>query len=121
VRGIATRDSGINKDGIPKDSFERGYELHGRVTLFAEGARGSCSEEIMKEFNLRENADPQTYGLGVKEVWEIPDDKFKAGYVQHTLGWPLQQSLTDKTFGGRLSCHAALFCSALPGSALLET
>jgi len=105
VRGIATRDSGINKDGIPKDSFERGYELHGRVTLFAEGARGSCSEEIMKEFNLRENADPQTYGLGVKEVWEIPDDKFKAGYVQHTLGWPLQQSLTDKTFGGSFLYH----------------
>ena len=79
VRGIATRDAGIGKDGLPKDSFTRGYELHGRVTLFAEGARGSCSEELMREFNLREDADPQTYGLGVKEVWEIPDGQFKSG------------------------------------------
>ena len=66
VKGIATRDVGINKDGTPKDTFMRGMELHGKQTLFAEGARGSCSEEIISKFNLREGKDPQVYGLGIR-------------------------------------------------------
>ncbi|KAF0687253.1 Aste57867_20982 [Aphanomyces stellatus] len=105
VRGIATRDMGINKDGTPKETFARGMELRGRVTLFGEGCRGSCSEEIMGKFDLRKDAQPQTYGLGIKEVWRIPKDKHKAGLVQHTLGWPLQESLFEKTFGGSFLYH----------------
>ncbi|KDO29821.1 hypothetical protein SPRG_04927 [Saprolegnia parasitica CBS 223.65] len=105
VRGIATRDVGLEKDGTPKETFARGMELRGRVTLFGEGCRGSCSEEVMKKFELRKDAQPQTYGLGIKEVWRIPKDKHTPGLVQHTLGWPLQSSLMDKTFGGSFLYH----------------
>lgn len=108
VRGIATRDVGIAKDGIThKSTYERGVELRARQTLFAEGARGSCSEYIMKKFGLRNDPSihPQTYGLGFKEVWQIPIEQFKAGYVQHTLGYPLQSSITDKIFGGSFLYH----------------
>jgi len=105
VRGIATRDMGIGKDGKPKDTFERGVELHARQTLFAEGARGSCSEELIGHFNLREGKSEQTYGMGIKEVWEIPEENFKSGFVQHTLGYPLQSTWNDKTFGGTFLYH----------------
>lgn len=76
-----------------------------RQTLFAEGARGSNSEAIMEHFGLRKNCDVQTYGLGMKEVWEIPEEKHKPGLVQHTLGYPLQSSLLDKNFGGSFLYH----------------
>lgn len=115
VIGIATRDVGIAKDGTHKSTFERGVELHARQTIFAEGARGSCSEFLMQHFNLRsEKSDhddkktevhAQTYGLGIKEVWEIPEENFQKGLVQHTLGFPLQSSLTDKVFGGSFLYH----------------
>ncbi|DAZ97963.1 TPA: LOW QUALITY PROTEIN: hypothetical protein N0F65_006388 [Lagenidium giganteum] len=105
VGGIATRDVGIGKDGKPKSTFARGMELRARVTLFGEGCRGSCSEEIMSKFNLREGKQPQTYGLGIKEVWRIPKDKHNLGHVQHTLGWPLQTSAMEKTFGGSFLYH----------------
>jgi len=106
VKGIATRDMGIGKDGKPKDTFERGVELHARQTLFAEGARGSCSLDIMEKFNLRKDCvSEQTYGLGIKEVWEIPEDQLESGFVQHTLGYPLQSSLMDKNFGGTFLYH----------------
>jgi len=101
VKGIATRDMGIDKEGAPKDSFERGMEIHAKQTLFAEGARGSCSETIMKNFNLREGCDPQTYGLGLKEVWQIPEEKHEPGKCVHTLGWPLDSS----TYGGSFLYH----------------
>lgn len=107
--GIATRDVGLAKDGSPKPTFERGVELHARQTLFAEGARGSCSESVMQQFKLRQdkNIQPQTYGLGIKEVWQIPAEKHQPGLVQHTLGWPLQQSPFDKIFGGSFLYHQA--------------
>eukprot|EP00934_Nitzschia_sp_Nitz4_P002995 Nitzschia sp. Nitz4//scaffold47_size129522//56961//58856//NITZ4_003551-RA/size129522-processed-gene-0.11-mRNA-1//1//CDS//3329552800//2985//frame0 len=107
VKGIATRDVGLAKDGSPKATFERGVELQARQTLFAEGARGSCSEHIMKEFGLRddESVQHQAYGLGIKEVWEIPEENFKSGLVQHSLGFPLQSSPTDKTYGGAFLYH----------------
>ncbi|TDH70810.1 hypothetical protein CCR75_001856 [Bremia lactucae] len=105
VCGIATRDVGIGKDGKPKSTFARGMELRARVTLFGEGCRGSCSEEVMEKFHLREGVQPQTYGIGIKEVWRIPKEKHQAGLVQHTLGWPLQRSLMDKTFGGSFMYH----------------
>jgi electron-transferring-flavoprotein dehydrogenase len=105
ILGVATRDVGIGKDGSPKSTFERGVELRARQTLFAEGARGSCSEELISKFKLRDGRQPQTYGLGIKEVWEIPAENFKPGFVQHTLGWPLQSSFFDKTFGGTFLYH----------------
>jgi electron-transferring-flavoprotein dehydrogenase len=105
VRGVATRDVGLDKSGKPKPSFERGMELHARQTLFGEGCRGSCSEDVMKKLNLREGVQPQTYGLGVKEVWEVPEDKIRPGLVQHTLGWPLQDGPFSKTFGGSFLYH----------------
>ena len=102
VKGIATRDVGISKDGSRKATFERGVELHARQTLFAEGARGSCSEFLINHFQLRsdDKVMPQTYGLGIKEVWEVPEENFQKGLVQHTLGFPLQSSLTSDVFGG---------------------
>lgn len=105
VKGVATRDMGIGKDGLAKDNFERGVELRARQTLFAEGARGSCSERIIEHFNLRQGRNEQTYGLGIKEVWEIPIENHKSGFVMHTLGWPLQSSWNDKTFGGTFLYH----------------
>ena len=107
VRGVATKDVGIGKDGSPKDTFERGVEVLGRQTLFAEGARGSCSESVISTLQLRQsgNADVQHYGLGIKEVWEVPPEKFKPGLVQHTLGYPLQSSVFDKVYGGSFLYH----------------
>lgn len=105
VRGIATRDMGINKNGTPKPTFARGMELRARQTIFAEGCRGSCSEAVMKTFDLRAKCQPQTYGIGLKEVWEVPAAQARPGFVQHTLGWPLQSSLMDKTFGGSFLYH----------------
>lgn len=78
-------------------------------TLFAEGARGSCSEFLMEHFGLRGNhgggVQTQTYGLGIKEVWQVPDDVFQKGFVQHTLGFPLQSSPFDDVFGGSFLYH----------------
>jgi electron-transferring-flavoprotein dehydrogenase len=107
VRGVATKDVGIGKDGSLKDTFERGVEVLGRQTLFAEGARGSCSEAVISTLQLRQsgNADVQHYGLGIKEVWEVPPEKFKPGFVQHTLGYPLQSSVFDKVYGGSFLYH----------------
>lgn len=105
VEGIATRDVGLDKQGQPKATFERGVELKARQTLFAEGARGSCSEWLMNHFQLRKGKHPQTYGLGVKEVWQVPEENFRPGLVQHTLGYPLQSGPFDKVFGGSFLYH----------------
>eukprot|EP00904_Undaria_pinnatifida_P006202 jgi/Undpi1/2711/HiC_scaffold_14.g06089.m1 len=105
VVGVATGDVGIAKDGSRKGTFERGIEIRARQTLFAEGARGSCSEEVMSKFNLREGKDEQSYGLGLKEVWRVPQEKCKPGLVQHTLGWPLQSGPMSKTYGGSFLYH----------------
>lgn len=105
VRGVATKDAGIAKDGSMKDTFARGIELHARQTLFAEGCRGSCSESIIKKFDLRKGKDVQTYGIGVKEVWEVPKEKFRSGYIQHTIGYPLQDSLMSDVYGGSFLYH----------------
>jgi len=107
VMGIATRDVGIGKDGEKKATFERGVELRARQTLFAEGARGSCSEFLMEHFGLKNDDDVQTqsYGLGIKEVWEVPEEVFQKGLVQHTLGFPLQSSPIDDVYGGSFLYH----------------
>lgn len=105
VIGVATKEAGISKSGEKKDTWTDGIELLAKHTLFAEGCRGSLSEELMAKFNLREGKDEQTYGLGVKEVWEVPEGKFKEGFIQHTLGWPLQTSPMSETFGGTFLYH----------------
>ncbi|XP_061344746.1 electron transfer flavoprotein-ubiquinone oxidoreductase, mitochondrial isoform X2 [Gastrolobium bilobum] len=103
VIGIGTNDMGISKDGSKKENFQRGVEVKGRITLLAEGCRGSLSEKIMKKYNLREKggAEHQTYALGIKEVWEIDEEKHQPGAVFHTLGWPLDH----KTYGGSFLYH----------------
>lgn len=101
VKGIATRDQGIGKDGKPKDSFARGMEFHAPITLLAEGCHGSLSKQAIAKYDLRKDADPQTYGLGLKEVWEVKPENFKKGYVGHHVGYPLDPS----TYGGGFQYH----------------
>ena len=102
VKGVATSDMGIGKDGEKKSSYQAGYELLGKYTIFAEGVRGNLSEQLMTQFDLRAAADPQHYGIGIKEVWEIEPDKHSEGLVVHTLGWPLD----SHTEGGGFLYHA---------------
>ncbi|HSE78843.1 MAG TPA: electron transfer flavoprotein-ubiquinone oxidoreductase [Alphaproteobacteria bacterium] len=101
VIGVATGDMGIGKDGKPTASHQAGVELHGRQTLFAEGCRGSLTKRLTERFDLRAAADPQTFGLGVKELWEVDPEKHRAGLVVHTCGWPLDQ----RTYGGSFLYH----------------
>ncbi|MEE9396597.1 MAG: electron transfer flavoprotein-ubiquinone oxidoreductase [Methylococcales bacterium] len=101
VAGIATGDMGINKQGEQTENYQQGIELRAKQTLLAEGCRGSLSKAIMEKFNLRDGVDPQTYGIGIKELWEVSPDNHKPGSVIHTLGWPLDQ----KTYGGSFLYH----------------
>ena len=101
VKGVATQDMGVGRDGKPKGSFEPGVELHARVTVFAEGCRGHLTKSLFERFDLRAGADPQTYGIGIKELWEIDPAKHEQGLVVHTLGWPLDRS----TYGGSFLYH----------------
>jgi electron-transferring-flavoprotein dehydrogenase len=101
VQGVATNDLGIARDGKPKETFERGMEFHARVTLLAEGAHGSLSKQIMKKYDLRRDSQPQTYGIGLKEVWEIQPEKFKPGEIVHSMGYPLPKD----TYGGAWMYH----------------
>ena len=101
IRGVQTNDIGLDKNFQPKDSFEPGMEFLAKVTLLAEGCHGSLSKQAQAKFNLREGKDPQTYGLGVKEVWKVKPEKHQPGKVQHTLGWPLDNS----TYGGTWLYH----------------
>ena len=103
VTGVATSDMGIGKDGEKKSSFQPGYELLGKYTIFAEGARGNLGEALIEKFDLRENADPQHYGIGIKEIWEIDPELHEEGLVVHTVGWPLD----TRTEGGGFLYHAA--------------
>ncbi len=101
VMGVIVGDMGLEKDGSQGSSYVPGMELRAKYTLFAEGCRGSLSKKLMQRYNLRQGVDPQTYGIGVKELWEIPQSKFSAGYIQHSFGWPLD----DKTYGGSWLYH----------------
>lgn len=103
VKGIATGDMGISMSGEQKDSYMQGMELHARYTLFAEGCRGHLGKQLIRQFNLDEGKDPQHYGLGIKEIWEIPPEKHQPGLVVHGLGWPLKESGTS---GGAFLYHA---------------
>ncbi len=101
VIGVATGDVGIARDGTHKSEFQPGMELHAKYTLFAEGARGSLSQELMKHFNLRDGVDPQKYGIGIKELWQIDPAKHTPGLVMHSQGWPLD----SRTGGGAFLYH----------------
>jgi electron-transferring-flavoprotein dehydrogenase len=101
VAGVATGDMGVAKDGHHKDSFTRGMELRAKYTLFAEGARGSLSKILEQRFALRQGREPQNFGLGVKELWQVAAEKHRPGLVQHTFGWPLD----NRTGGGSFLYH----------------
>ena len=101
VKGVATNDQGVGRDGKAKASFERGMEFHARVTLLAEGCHGSLTKQVIKKYDLRRESQPQTYGLGVKEVWEIQPEKFKSGEISHSMGYPLSKN----TYGGGWMYH----------------
>ncbi len=101
VRGIATGDMGIGRDGKPKSGFTRGMELLGKYTLFGEGVRGSLSKQLIARFRLDNGRDPQKFGIGLKELWQVPKEKHQPGLVVHTMGWPL----SNDTGGGSFMYH----------------
>jgi len=101
VVGIATGDMGVGRDGQPLDSFVRGMELRGKYTLFAEGARGSLTKELIEEFRLSDGREPQKFGIGLKELWRVAPERHQPGLVQHSFGWPLD----DRTGGGSFLYH----------------
>jgi len=101
VKGVATNDLGIGRDGKAKDTFERGMEFHAPVTLFAEGCHGSLSKQVINKFSLRSESQPQTYGLGIKEVWEVEPERFRKGEITHSMGYPLPRN----TYGGGWMYH----------------
>ncbi len=103
IKGIVTNEIGLDKSRKPKDSFEPGMEFRAPITLFAEGAHGSLTQQLIRELGLREavGADPQTYALGIKEVWKVKPEKHQPGVVHHSLGWPMNKD----TYGGSWLYH----------------
>ena len=95
IAGVITEDKGVDKNGKPKDNFTPGYELRAKVTVLAEGTRGSLTKKLVEKHKL-DNINPQTYGIGIKELWDVQPGKIKPGYVAHTLGWPV----SSKMYGG---------------------
>ena len=102
VKGVATGDMGVARDGSHKPSYQQGMELHGKYTFFAEGVRGHLSKQLIKHFNLDDNSQPQVYGIGIKELWDVPVENHEPGTVIHTQGWPL-----DDANGGGFIYHQA--------------
>jgi electron-transferring-flavoprotein dehydrogenase len=101
VKGVATGDMGVGRDGKPTDSYTPGVELHATYTIFAEGCRGSLTKTLFDRFALRDGVDPQTYGIGIKELWEVDPAKHEPGKVVHTIGWPVDR----QTYGGSFLYH----------------
>ena len=101
VKGVATGNMGVNRHGQPTDAFQLGMELHAKYTLFAEGSRGHLGKQLMAKYDLNKGKDPQTYGIGIKELWEIDPARHKPGLVIHTAGWPL----ANDTYGGSFLYH----------------
>ncbi len=101
VRGVATGNLGVGKDGVPNDGFQLGMELTGKYTVFAEGARGHLGKQLIAKYKLDEGRDPASWSIGIKELWEVPAEQAKPGLVVHTSGWPL----TDGSFGGGFIYH----------------
>ena len=103
VKGVATGNMGIGKDGEPMESFQIGMELHGKYTIFAEGARGHLGKQLIAKFALDAGCDPQAYGIGIKELWEIDPSRHQAGFAMHSAGWPME----NDTYGGGFLYHMA--------------
>ncbi len=101
VKGVATGNMGVGKDGEPGDNFQLGMELHSKYTVFAEGSRGHLGKQLIAKFKLDAGKDPQSYGLGIKELWEIDPKRHQPGFVMHTAGWPMDSS----TYGGSFMYH----------------
>ncbi|WP_153161941.1 electron transfer flavoprotein-ubiquinone oxidoreductase [Zoogloea sp. 1C4] len=101
VKGIATGDMGVERNGEPGPNYQQGIELHARQTVFSEGCRGSLTKGLFERFRLRDGADPQTYGIGIKELWEVRPEVHKPGLTMHTVGWPVS---TD-VYGGSFLYH----------------
>ncbi len=101
VKGVATGNMGVNKEGEPGENFQIGMELHGKYTIFAEGSRGHLGRQLIDKFKLDEGCDPQSYGLGIKELWEVDPARHEPGLVVHTAGWPMN----DSTYGGSFLYH----------------
>ena len=101
VKGVATGDMGVAQDGSQKPEYQPGMELHAKYTLFAEGCRGSLTKTLFERFQLREGVDPQTFGIGIKELWEVEPDKHQQGLVMHSAGWPMD----SQTYGGSFLYH----------------
>jgi electron-transferring-flavoprotein dehydrogenase len=101
VKGVATGDMGIGRDGQPAANHQVGMELHGKYTFFAEGCRGHLGRQLQNRFGLRDGVDPQVYGIGIKELWELEPSRHKPGLVVHTAGWPLDA----RTYGGSFMYH----------------
>ena len=102
VKGVATLDMGLDKEGNKKEGYEEGMELHAKVTVFAEGCRGHLGKQLIKKYNLDKNKNYQQYGIGFKEIWEVTEKEHNEGLVMHTAGWPLD----NKTYGGSFVYHA---------------
>jgi len=101
VKGVATGDMGVARDGTKKPTYEPGMELHAKYTLFAEGARGSLTKTLFEKFDLRADCDPQSFGIGLKEIWDLDPEKHHEGQIFHTFGWPLDSD----TYGGSFVYH----------------
>ena len=101
VKGVRIGDMGIEKNGEPGPNFAPGPEIHAKITMFCEGCRGSTSKQLIRRFKLDEGKSPQTYGLGFKELWQLPPGRVQPGLIQHTLGWPLD----SRTYGGSFLYH----------------
>jgi electron-transferring-flavoprotein dehydrogenase len=101
VKGVATGNMGVGKDGVPGDNFQIGMELLGKYTVFAEGARGHLGKQLIAKYKLDEGKDPQSFGIGIKELWEIDPSRHTPGFVMHTAGWPMQPD----TYGGAFLYH----------------
>ena len=102
VKGVATGDMGIGKDGQPTDQYQPGMELHAKYTIFAEGSRGQLGRQLIAKYKLDAGKDPQSYGIGIKELWQADPAKHQPGLVVHTAGWPLD----GDTYGGSFLYHA---------------
>jgi electron-transferring-flavoprotein dehydrogenase len=103
VKGVATGNMGVGKDGEPTDNFQLGMELHAKYTIFAEGARGHLGKQVIAKFGLDAGKDPQSYGIGIKELWEVDPKRHQAGLALHSAGWPLDEA----TYGGSFLYHMA--------------
>ena len=101
VKGVATGNMGVGKDGEPTENFQLGMELHAKYTVFAEGARGHLGKQVIEKYKLDDNRDPQSFGLGIKELWEIDPARHTPGFVMHTAGWPMDA----QTYGGAFLYH----------------